>query len=358
MKSPMSNPVQFDRLDQSLRRWPRASLAHLPTPIDALSRLSSAYSPHQLFLKRDDCTGLAMGGNKARQLEFYLGDAMEQGCDVVLSTGAIQSNYMRTLAAAAAKLGLECHIQLEARVDNVSEDYLHSGNVLLDKLFGAHIHYFDKGEDEFAADKQINQLAQSFADKGRKPYVVPLAPVDQPKGALGYVLAAREIMAQIIDQNLSIDLIVVGSGSGLTHAGLLTGLRLMDVQIPVLGACVRRDAGQQHGRILSTCEKVSRMLECEGIVGSDDVWVDDVALAPGYGKASPEVMAAIAEMAKYEGILLDPVYSAKTIGAALQLIKQSQLSAYRNILMIHTGGTPALFAYRDALQNAPVFSAS
>ena len=348
----MSITADFKRLNQALEPWPRANLAHLPTALDPLPRLSDHYPGHTLYLKRDDCTGLAMGGNKARLLEYYLGDALAQGCDVVLSTGATQSNYMRSVAASAAKLGMECHIQLESRVEGKSQDYHQSGNVLLDQLLGAHIHYYSKGEDEFGADREIRNLADSLAAQGKKPYVVPLAPVEKPKGALGYVLAAKELAEQFIQQDLAIDLIAVGSGSGLTHAGLVVGLRLLGLDIPVLGACVRRDAAAQHGRILAECRKISAMLGHEGLVEDKDIWVSDSAFAPGYGHASNQVVETMTMMAKSEGILLDPVYSAKTVGCTLQLIARGELADYDQILMIHTGGTPALFAYREELQAA------
>ena len=344
-----------ETLNSALRAWPRAELAHLPTPLDYLPRLSARYPGHELWLKRDDCTGLAMGGNKARQLEFYLGDALDQGCDTVLSTGAVQSNYMRTLAAAAAKLGLECHIQLEPRVSDANEDYHRSGNVFLDHLFGATIHHYQGGGDEFGADAAIRQIADSLAAQGRKPYIVPLAPVDQPKGALGYVDAAMELADQFAAMAAAPDLVVVGSGSGLTHAGLLMGFRAMGHPMAVLGACVRREASLQRQRILDHCRKVESMLGLDQVVTLDDVWVDDVALAPGYGKASDQVMHAIAELARQEGVLVDPVYSAKTIATTLALLNNGALDRYRRIVMIHTGGTPALFAYREPVLASAAF---
>ena len=346
------------RVDAVLAKWPRASLAHLPTPLEPLPRLSVNYPGHELWIKRDDCTGLAMGGNKARQLEFYFGDALSQGCDTVLSTGAVQSNYMRTIAASAAKLGMTCHIQLESRVSNDSVDYRESGNVFLDQLFGAHIHHYDQGEDEFGADREINRIADELRQAGHKPYVVPLAPVDQPKGALGYVAAAAELLVQWTASGSMPDLLAVASGSGLTHAGLLIGLRIAGSDLPVLGACVRRDAEQQQNRILEHCRKLEPMLDCGVIVSGEDVMVDDRALAPGYGMASDGVMSTIAEMARKEGILLDPVYSAKAIATTLQCLSTGDLDAYKRITLMHTGGTPALFAYREDILASKPFQAA
>ncbi|MXY66085.1 MAG: D-cysteine desulfhydrase family protein [Gammaproteobacteria bacterium] len=339
-----------------LADWPRAALAHLPTPLEYLPRLSERHPGYRFWLKRDDCTGLAMGGNKVRQLEFYLGDALAKGCDTVLSTGAVQSNYMRTLAAAAARLGLECHIQLEHRVQNPPEGYHDSGNVLLDRLFGARMHALDRGEDEFGADRAIREIARSLRSQGKKPYVVPLAPVDRPLGALGYVAAAAELVQQFGEAGFRPDVLVVGSGSGLTHAGLLAGLRIMGHPLPVLGCCVRRDAGLQGDRILAHCRRIEEMLGVASCVFDDDIWVSDAALAPGYGEASNGVMRAVADMARLEGVLMDPVYSAKVVANALALVEEGELDGHRGIVLMHTGGTPALFAYRDRILSAPAFS--
>ena len=348
--------VDPEKVDAALADWPRAILAHLPTPLEPLPRLSQNHPGHELWIKRDDCTGLAMGGNKARQLEFYFGDALSRGCDTVLSTGAVQSNYMRSIAAAAAKLGMECHIQLESRVSKDSLDYRESGNVFLDRLFGAQIHRYTEGGDEFGADRAINDLADGLREAGRNPYVVPLAPVEQPKGALGYVAAAAELVRQWQQGDGTPDLLVVPSGSGLTHAGILVGLSIAGCRVPVLGACVRRDAAQQHQRILDHCEKLGLMLASGSRVSAEDVWVDDRALAPGYGQASDSVMEAIAEMARLEGILLDPVYSAKTVAVTLQGLSVGDLAAYQRITLLHTGGTPALFAYREEVLASKAFS--
>lgn len=343
----------YHRLDRALADWPRQQLSHTPTPLDYLPRLSADYPGHNIYLKRDDCTGLAMGGNKARQLEFYLGDAMAQGCDVVLSTGAVQSNYMRSLAAAAAKLGLECHIQLESRVDTDDEDYHQSGNVLLDQLFGAHIHRYSQGDDEHGADRNIRAIADRLEAAGKRPYIVPLAPVEKPRGALGYVLAARELVEQFAGESLHPDLIVVGSGSGLTHAGLVVGMALLGVDIPILGACVRRPVSDQQPRVLETCRKVENMLGYPGLVRDSAVTLSDAALAPGYGQQSEAVINGINRMARREGVLLDPVYTAKTCTTLMLLLERGQLEKAENIVMIHTGGTPALFAYRRRISGLP-----
>jgi D-cysteine desulfhydrase/L-cysteate sulfo-lyase len=343
-------------VEQALYAWPRVSLGHLPTPLELMPRLSAVVEGHTLAIKRDDCSGLATGGNKVRQLEYYLGDAIAQGADVVLSTGALQSNYMRTLAASAAKLGLECHIQLESRVKIDNKDYFESGNVLLDRMFGANIHYYNGSGDEFDADRVIRQIAEDLASQGRKPYIVPLAPVEKPRGALGYVSCAAELLSQFDAMNWVPDLVVTGSGSGLTHAGLLTGLRLAGHKVPVLGVCVRREASLQQGRIVETCRKVEAMLDCGEVVSDSDVWVDDRALHPGYGQATEHVLRAIRDVAGNEGILLDPVYSGKTAACMLMAIESGDLASFKNILMLHTGGTPAIFAYKDILMQSEVFN--
>ncbi len=332
-------------LEALLAGFPRARLAHTPTPLEKLAQLSGDFH-RALSVKRDDCTGLAFGGNKVRQLEFYLGEALARGCDTVLSTGAVQSNSMRMLAAAAAKLGLECHLQFEERVDNPSDEYRHSGNVLLDQLFGARAHPYPVGEDEGGADQSLETLSAELAGAGRKPYIIPLGADHAPTGALGYVAAAAELARQIARANPPIDLIALGSGSGLTHAGVLTGLKLLGLPIPVLGACVRRDAKLQHRRVAARCQWLAEMLGKPDAADADDVWVEDSALAPGYGYASAQVKRDIHLLATREGLLTDPAYSGKTFSCVFNLLRNGGLDDFNHILIIHTGGTPALFGYR------------
>ena len=174
-----------------LERFPRAALAHAPTPLEPLPNLARELGGAQLFVKRDDCTGLAMGGNKARQLEFYFGEALAQGCDTVISTGATQSNFVRMMAAAACKLGMRCHIQLESRVPGMPEEYHVSGNVLLDRLFGAHLHFYPEGEDESGADQQLREIAERARQEGASPHVISITADHPPVGALGYVEIGR-----------------------------------------------------------------------------------------------------------------------------------------------------------------------
>ncbi|MEM7193696.1 MAG: D-cysteine desulfhydrase family protein [Pseudomonadota bacterium] len=337
-------------LRNALDRHPNEPLSHLPTPIDALKRWPESTIDVDIRIKRDDCTGLAMGGNKSRQLSYYIGDAISKGCDTLLSTGAVQSNYMRILAAAAAKCGLQCHIQLEDRVDNRSSDYQRSGNVLLDHLFGATIHYYAEGEDEDGADSALAVLAEDLTGKGRRPYIIPLGGDHKPTGALGYVEAALELIDQFEGMNWSPDVIVVGSGSGLTHSGLLCGLRLAGSSIPVLGACVRRPVVDQFPRIKRHTQRLQQMLDMDAIVADSDILLDDRALAPGYGLQSDLVVHAIRDMATMEGILLDPVYSGKTCAVLYDQIKRKEIGEGSRCLIMHTGGTPAIFAYREKMQ--------
>jgi D-cysteine desulfhydrase/L-cysteate sulfo-lyase len=288
-----------------------------------------------------------MGGNKSRQLEFYLGEAKAQDADVVLITGAVQSNFVRLAAACARKLGMDIHIQLEQRVSKPDALYANSGNVLLDKLLGATLHHYPHGEDEVGADKNLERIAARLRTQGKHPYVIHLAPGHKPLGALGYLVAAKETLAQINDRQLTIDEFVVPSGSGATHAGFLFGLRALGNHAPVTGICVRRDAVAQASRIRARCNEIAALLEMPTPVTDADVVVTDAYLAPGYGKLNSPTRAAIVDAARTEGLLLDPVYSGKTLAGALAIAHQ--YSEHKNILFLHTGGTPAIFAYGDDL---------
>jgi D-cysteine desulfhydrase/L-cysteate sulfo-lyase len=291
-----------------------------------------------------------MGGNKARQLEYYFGEALQQNADTVLITGAVQSNFVRMAAAAAAKLDLDCHIQLEERVGDAGADYRQSGNVLLDRILGATIHTYPKGEDEDGADANLKMIADELRSTGRQPYIIPLAPGHPPLGALGYVRAAEEILDQLGDLEDEIDHIFVASGSGSTHAGLLFGLRSLNWLKPVIGVCVRRNRTLQHDRISNRCREVAELLDMDNPVTSEDIRITDETFAPGYGKLNDQTLEAIDLCARREGLLLDPVYTGKSMAACLKHVRNIEKS--QSTLFIHTGGTPGLFGYSAELNLA------
>ena len=339
----------FQSILQRLEKFPRCRLAHLPTPLERMDRLSQIFQNVSLFVKRDDCTGLGFGGNKVRQLEFYFGQALAEKADTVLITGAVQSNFVRAAAAAARRMGMECHIQLEERVQDVDSLHRTSGNVLLDRLLGVTLHSFPCGEDEAGADANLRQIAEQLQKNGAKPYIIPLSPAHDPLGALGYVVAAKELLTQLEKQSHSIDHIVVASGSGATHAGLLFGLRALKSNIAVTGVCPRRDAISQTARIQGHLKKLATMLEIDPIVDPTDLRLTDVSLAPGYGLLNEATLQALALTAKTEGLFLDPVYTGKAMAGLFHLIREKEVSG--NVLFWHTGGQPALFAYGNALQS-------
>jgi len=336
-------------LSSLLEAFPSTPLGHFPTPVDVAPRLSDRLGLN-VQIKRDDATGLAFGGNKVRQLEFYFGKALEQGADTVLITGAVQSNYVRTTAAAAAKLGLRCHVQLEDRVPLYDESYVNNGNALLNKLLGAIVHTYPEGEDEEGADAHLHEIADEDRRKGHNPYVIPLGPGNPPTGALGYVKCALELVGQL-DAPGSIDAFVVPSGSGMTHGGFLVGLRALGIEAPVFGICVRRDADAQAARIAKNCEAIEELLGLPRVVSAEDVNTLDAVLSPGYGRLNDATFEAVLMAARLEGLMLDTVYSGRALAGLVHLAKGGALSPGSNVLFLHTGGTPALFGYSHVLND-------
>ena len=330
-------------------QYPSVELAHTPTPLEKLNNLSARLNGVNIWIKRDDCTGLAMGGNKARQLEFYVGDAIANGADTLLTTGAVQSNHVRMTIAAARKLGLDVEVQLEKRVDGRRSEYYDSGNPFLMKLMGARIHYYPVGEDESGADKALYERAEQLRLEGKTPYVIPLGTDHIPYGSLGYVKCAEELLAQFKEDNTQVDAIVIASGSATTHAGLLAGLRASGSQIPVHGFCVRRDQDSQASRVLEKSIKVAKMLGKKDLINANDILVDDRMLQPGYGQLNQQLLEAMQMMAEAEGILLDPTYTGKSMAGLIHLVNSGQFKAGQNIVFLHTGGTPALFGYPEIL---------
>lgn len=346
MNTALEYPAELGRISA----MPRTRLFAGTTPLEAMPNLTRTCGGGSLLVKRDDCMGLAFGGNKVRQLEFYIGEAAAQGADTVLITGAVQSNFVRLAAAAARKAGMDCHIQLEERVAKSDATYRNSGNVLLDRLLGATLHTYPDGEDESGADRRLGEIADDLRQSGRRPYIIPLAPGHTPLGALGYVVAADELTRQIADTGLEIDEIVVASGSGSTHAGLLFGLRALGSNIVVTGICVRREASAQHPRIASKCREIAELLEVESKVADSDISVNDAFLPPGYGTAGEATLRAILLAARTEALILDPTYTGKAMAGFIHSAKAADGAGAR--IFIHTGGTPAIFAYESELTEA------
>ena len=338
----MSGPLD------GIARFPRIALGHSPTPLEPAPNLGAALGI-ELWIKRDDCTGLALGGNKVRQLEFHFGEARARGADTVLVTGAVQSNLVRVAAAAGRRLAMAVHIQLEDRVDGTGELYRTSGNLLLDRVLGAALHAFPEGEDETAADKAMEERAAALAAEGRTPYVVHSAPGHVPLGGLGYVMAVGEIAAQTREMDVGFDAVVTASGSALTHAGLLVGWRALGEPMPVLGICVRRDAERQTARVTAVASALASAIGRSDAIDEGDVEVSDAVLAPGYGRLNDAVREAMALTARHEGLLLDPVYTGRAMAGLIDHVRTGRIAAGSRVLFVHTGGQPALFAYGESL---------
>ncbi len=329
---------------------PRVPLFSAATALEWMPNLTQRCGGAGLFVKRDDALGFAFGGNKVRQLEFYLGDALAQGADTILITGAVQSNFVRLAAAASNRLGLQCHIQLEERVQKDDVHYRQSGNVLIDRLLGAVMHSYPEGEDEYGADRRLGEIARDLTQCGRRPYIIPLSPDHPPHGALGYVVAAGELLQQLDEKKITLDKIVLPSGSGNTHAGLLFGLRALGCSVPVHAICVRRNAEAQFARIKDRCHAIAKLLAIRSPVQDTDILLDDRYLSPGYGLPNEPTMRAILWGARSEALMLDPAYSGKSMAGLIEQAKHADPDAH--LLFWHTGGMPGLFAYQDDLYRA------
>lgn len=330
-----------------LARFPRLSLGHFPTPLEALPNLSRYLGGPNIYIKRDDSTGLATGGNKTRKLEFLLADALLQKADVIITQGATQSNHVRQTIAGAAKLGLKTQVLLERRVSDFGEDYQQSGNVLLDHLLGGTIAgHLPAGTD---MQQAMEQLAQTLQTQGLRPYVIP-GGGSNPIGALGYVACAEELLYQSSQQQLRIDHIVHATGSSGTQAGLVTGLTASNSGIPVLGISVRAPKEKQEQNVYLLAQRTWELLGLKGEFPREAVVANSDYVGVGYGIPTEGTLEALRLAARLEGILLDPVYSAKGMAGLIDLIRKGHFSARDNIVFIHTGGAAGLFGYREVLE--------
>ena len=340
----MADSLAPEIADIGLDRFPRVALCHQPTPIEPMRRLTEHLGGPRLFIKRDDCTGLATGGNKTRKLEFLVGEALKENADMLVTQGAVQSNHARQTAAAACHVGLKCHIVLERRVPDRDNSYEQTGNVLLDKIFGATHEFRPPGLDMNAEAIAVTERLRA---EGHRPYFVP-GGGSNPTGALGYASCAREIARQCQETGQHFDWLVMGTGSTGTQAGLVAGFHAMGYDLPVMGVSVRQPRERQVAAVHGLTQKTLDLLGGPSIPTSK-ILVDDGYVGEGYGIPADSTLEAISLTARQEGILLDPVYSAKGMAGLIGMVRDGFFKPSDSVLFLHTGGSAALFAYEDQI---------
>jgi D-cysteine desulfhydrase family pyridoxal phosphate-dependent enzyme len=328
----------------SLDQVPRINLLHAPTALEPLPRLSAALGGPQLWAKRDDCTGLALGGNKVRKLEYLLGEALAQGADTVITAGGFQSNHARQTAAAAARLGLRCLLILIDSVPGRAPPYRTNGNLILDDLFGARIELRPGTAD---VDAEMTRAAERYVVEGRKPYIIPMGG-SSALGLIGYVQAARELLEQARVQRVEFTHVVLASASGGTHAGLALGLALEGSNARVIGYCVAHASADLRPRIAALVRHGAELLGVVSPLTAEDLVLEDGVVGPGYGVPTPAMAEAVRLVASQEGLVLDPVYTGKAMAGLIAGVRAGRYRSGDVVIFLHTGGTPGLFAYPDS----------
>jgi L-cysteate sulfo-lyase len=319
-----------------------------PTPLEKLENLTRALGGPEIWIKRDDCTVVATGGNKIRKLEYLVGEAVAQGADHLVTQGAVQSNHVRQTAAVARRYGMKCTALLEHRIETNDRDYLASGNVLLDKLFDCAIEYRPSGLNMNA---EAEAKGEALRAKGAKPYVIP-GGGSNPVGALGYVGCAQELMQQADEMGLKIDRLVTATGSAGTHAGLVVGLQGCNADVPVLGIGVRNPKDLQEANVHKLAEATAEYIGLRGGIPRASVEANCDYIGPGYGQPTPGMTEAVLMLARLEGVLLDPVYSGKAMAGLIDLVRKGAFAKSERIVFLHTGGAVGLFGYTGTFEQA------
>ena len=326
-----------------LSDFPRFPLAHLLTPLEPLDRLARELGGPRLWIKRDDCTGLALGGNKTRKAEFLIGAALAAGATAVVTEGGLQSNHVRQTAAAAAKAGLGCHLVLDHQVPIITSIYRENGNLLLDRVLGATIHLCEAGQTR--ADGVARLLPRLHA-AGEVPYHIPTGGSNET-GALGYVAAALELAGQAKDAGITIDRVLFATSSGGTQAGLVVGMALAGAGIQVLGIDIENEADSLMADVRRVAADCARKIGLKAPLRDDAFQIQSGYAGAGYGVPTPAMREAVELLARLEGIVLDPVYTGKAMAGLIDLARSGRIGADETIVFIHTGGMPAMFAYAD-----------
>lgn len=323
---------------------PRRRYSYGDTPIEHLPRLTDCLAGPEIYVKRDDLLGLTAGGNKTRKLEFLMEDAVTRGADTIITTGAVQSNHCRLTLSAAVKEGLKCRLLLEERVDG-SYDVNAMGNNFLFKLLGAEsIDVVPRGTDVIT---EMEALAEEVRTEGGHPYIIPSGGSNSI-GSLGYAACALEIDRQTLCRGVRLDAIIVPSGSGGTQAGLAAGLHALSSNVPMTGISVGAEKIPQEEKLRRLGQQTLDRWGIAGELPAEKIDVIDDYVGPGYSLPTDEMTEAIQLFARTEGILLDPVYTGKAAAGLIDLIRRGRFTRGQNVLFVHTGGSPALYAYPDA----------
>ncbi|MHA5066558.1 D-cysteate sulfo-lyase [Cetobacterium somerae] len=329
----------------NLAKFPRRRYTEGATPIEKLENFSKALGGPTIYIKRDDLLGLTSGGNKTRKLEFLMADAIAQGSDTILTCGAVQSNHCRLTLAAAVKEGLKCQLILEERVPG-SYKPEGSGNNFLFNLLGVEKTYVVPGGSDMLAE--LEKLAEKLRVEGKKPYIVP-GGGSNAIGSTGYVACAQEIMDQLFDLGINIDHMICPSGSAGTHAGIVAGMTGINANIPITGVSVNRSKEIQTDAVWNLAKATAERVGVHNEITRDLVQVTDEYVGPGYSLPSDEMVEAVQLLARTEGILLDPVYTGKVMAGLIGMIREGKFKKEDNILFLHTGGSPALYAYTETI---------
>ncbi len=330
----------------NLARFPRRRYTPHPTPLEPLTHLSKHLGGPEIWIKRDDLTGLTGGGNKTRKLEFLVADALAQGADTLVTVGAPQSNHCRLTLAAAVKEGLKCRLVIEERVPGTYDPKASGNNFLFDLLGVESLSPVKAGTD---LAHEMQRVAGEVAREGRKAYVIP-GGGSNPLGALGYVACAEELMAQSFDQGVAFDQAVCASGSAGTHAGFLVGLLGTHAHLPVTGINVRRPRAEQEGNVHGLAQATAELLGLPAVPRESVVALDEW-VGPGYSIPTDDMVEAVRLVASLEGVLLDPVYTGKAMAGLIGLVRRGHFKKGQRIVFLHTGGSPGLYAYQSVLQS-------
>ncbi len=334
-----------EELQKRIDRLPRARLANLPTPLEKMPHLSSALKGPQLWIKREDSTGLAFGGNKERKAEFSLGDALSKKADVVITIGPLQSNHSRATAAAAARLGLKVVLVITGKKPSN-----YDGNLLLNNLLGAEIRFLEGKPSKLIKTRFMEEIAAELERKGHVPYVIP-AGASYPPGAVAYVNAMLELLTQARKNGFKVDALVHAAGSGGTQAGLVLANKALGSKVRIIGISAEPHSGEHLTKeTMEIAGETAKLLHLDVVVKPEDVILNEDYAGKAYEKPTPEALNAIKLVAKTEGIVLDPIYTGRAMAGLIDLTKKGGFSKDDNVVFMHTGGTPALFSYKRYFQ--------